>query len=158
MRHKTAREALATVSYLFLFVGVIALAEMIRHAMQGAVHFNFGVLGIGVFFGLRRYSRVWRFFALAFSWYGIVTICVALYICLNGQPPSARLLFNSQRMSNLPPSSLAIPLFMVLFVTFWQYRILIHPAVRRLFNEESRPAAPEASTADAPIDGAVVKQ
>jgi hypothetical protein len=158
MRHKTAREALSSVSYLFLFVGIIALAEMIRHAAQGSLHFNFGVLGIGIFFGLRRCSKMWRYCALLFSWYGIITVCIALYICLNGQPPSAKLLFNSQRMSNLRPSSLSIPLLMVLFVTFWQYRILTHPAIRRLFNEDSRPAAPDRTTEEAPIAAAVVKQ
>ncbi len=157
MRHKSsiARNALSTVSYLFLVVGIIALAEMVRHAAQGVVHFNFGVLGIGVFFGLRRYSRLWRYIALIFTIYGIVTLCVALFICLNGLSPSASLVLNSQRISRIRPGSLSIPLLMVLFVSFWQYRILTHPAIRRLFVEASRPDKPETVPVADPLSGAV---
>jgi len=156
MRHKAAQEALSSVSYLFLFVGVVALFEMALHAARGAVHFNFGVLGIGIFFGLRRYSRLWRWCALAFAWYGMITLCIALFVCLNGQAPSPKLLLNSQRISSLPPSSLSIPLLMVLFVTFWQYRVLTHPAVRRLFRDVTGAATPEAAINPA-LGGAFVK-
>jgi hypothetical protein len=51
---------------------------------------------------------------------------------------------------------------MVLLVTLWQYRVLTHPAIRRLFDEEPRPANPPApATAPAPVgadmDEAVLK-
>lgn len=160
MKHKTAaRDALSMVSYVFLFVGVIALTEMIWHTAKGSFHFNFGILGIGIFAGLRRYSRVWRYCALLFTWYGIVTVSIALYISLNGAPVSRALMFNSQRISNLPSSSLSIPLLMVLFVTLWQYRILTHSAVRRLFDVEPiADPATETRPGEAPAGGAVVKQ
>jgi hypothetical protein len=152
-----ARNALSTVSYLFLFVGLLALAAMVRHAAQGTLRFNFGVLGIGVFFGLRRFSRLWRYVALLSTCYGIITLCVALFICLNGQPPAPKFMFYSQRMSSIPPHNLAIPLLMVLFVSFWQYRILTHPAIRRLFNDTTRPSTPEAAPVTAPLNGVTVK-
>jgi hypothetical protein len=159
MRHKTARDALSAVSYLFLAVGLLALSLMIRHAIQGAFHFNFGILGIGVFAGLRRYSRIWRVCALLFTWYGIVTVSITLYICLAGEPPvTAPLLRNHHRLSTIPANWLSIPLVMVLLVTLWQYRVLTHPAIRRLFIEEPRPSSvPEQRPIDEEMDGAVVK-
>lgn len=160
MSHKTPQKALSVVSYLFLAVGLLALALMIRHTLQGAFHFNFGILGIGVFAGLRRYSRIWRICALVFTWYGIATVSITLYVCLSGGPPvTAPLLRNHQRLSGMPASWLAIPLIMVLLVTLWQHRVLMHPAVRRLFFvEEQRPSrAPAPGPVGAAMDGAVVK-
>ena len=153
MRHeRRTRSVLSVVSYLFLFVGLIALIEMIGRAARGAFHFNFGILGIGIFAGLRRYSRVWRTCALLFTWYGIITLSIALVICL-----TAPMSFG-QRVSTVPANWLSIPLVMVLLVTLWQYRVLTHPAIRRLFNEEPRPSnAPEPAPAGAEIDGAVLK-
>jgi hypothetical protein len=135
------------VSYLFLFVGVIALVEMVGRAAKGSIHFNpgnLGILGIGIFIGLRRYSRVWRTCALLFTWYGIITLSIALFVCVYGQPPSTGLMLFDQRLSTVPTSWLALPLVMVLLVTLWQYRVLTHPAIRRLFDGEPRPShAPE---------------
>jgi hypothetical protein len=159
MRHKTAQRALAVVSYLFLFIGVVALAEMIRHAAMGIFHFNFGILGVGIFTGLRRRSRVWRICALVFSWYGIITLSYALLICLYGEPPTAAPLPFSHRLSTVPANWLCIPLVMVLLVTLWQYRVLTHPAIRRLFIDEPRPSStPETASADEALDGSVVEQ
>jgi hypothetical protein len=159
MRHKTARSALSVVSYLFLFVGLIALIEMVSHAIRGSFRFNFGILGIGIYTGLRRYSRVWRTCALLFTWYGIITVSIALCICLYGEPPTSTPMLLSPRFSNLPADWLCIPLVMVLLVTLWQYRVLTHPAVRRLFIEEPRPSASasDATPVGAGINGAVVK-
>ena len=131
MRHtRRTQSALSVVSYLFLLIGVIAFIEMVGHAIKGAFHFSFGILGIGIFAGLRRYSRIWRWCALAFIWYGIVALSYALLVCLYSQPVA----------SGAPAAWLSIPLVMVLLVTLWQYRVLTHPAVRRLFAEEPRPA------------------
>jgi hypothetical protein len=141
------------VSYLFLFIGLIAFVEMAVHAAEGVFRFNFGILGIGIFAGLRRYSKIWRVCALLFTWYGIITVSIALLICLYGQPaPAASVNF-------VPANWLCIPLIMVLLVTLWQYRVLTHPAIRRLFNEEARSGiVPAAETVAAEIDGAVLKQ
>jgi hypothetical protein len=141
MRHtQRTQRALGAVSYLFLFIGLIALLEMIGHAVKGSFRFNFGILGIGIFAGLRRYSRAWRTFALLFTWYFIITLSIALVVCIYGQPPSPNWMPIDQRFSNVPASWLAIPLVMVLLVTLWQYRILTHPAIRRLFDHASRPS------------------
>jgi len=141
MRHtQRTQRALGAVSYLFLFIGLIALVEMIGHAFKGSFHFKLGILGIGIFAGLRRYSRAWRTFALLFTWYFIITLSIALVVCLYGQPPTTNLMLFDQRFSNMPANWLAIPLVMVLLVTLWQYRILTHPAIRRLFNPTSRPS------------------
>lgn len=133
MRHKTAQSALAGVSYLFLLIGLIALIEMVVRIAQGSFHFNFGILGIAIFVGLRRHSRAWRTCALLFTWYGIITLSVALLICLCGQPPFTAPML--RRFSDARASWLFIPLVMVLLVTLWQYRVLTHPAVRRLFDK-----------------------
>jgi hypothetical protein len=143
MRQKQ-RNALSVVSYLFLLIGLIALMEMIGLAARGSFHFKIGILGIGIFDGLRRYSRIWRTCALLFTWYGIITLSIALIICFYGQPPSRTPALLSQGLSNVPVNWLSIPLVMVLLVTLWQYRVLTHPAIRRLFNEAPRPSpAPE---------------
>jgi hypothetical protein len=159
MRHQQrAIDALSVVSYLFLFVGLMALVLMINHAVKGCFHFNFGILGIGIFAGLRRYSRIWRMCALMFIWYGIVTLSIALFFCLCDQSASASALYFSHRLSTVPPNWLSIPLAMALLVTLWQYRVLTHPAIRRLFEQEPRPlTAQERAAVGAPINGAVVK-
>ena len=159
MRHEQrTRSALSVVSYLFLFVGLIALIEMVGRAARGSLHFNFGILGIGIFAGLRRYSRIWRACALLFTWYGIITLSIALWVCLCVQPASTAPMSFGQRLSTVPANWLSIPLVMVLLVTLWQYRVLTHPAIRRLFNEEPRPSnAPEPAPVGADMPGAVVK-
>jgi hypothetical protein len=152
MRHRQrTQNALSLVSYLFLFVGVIALTEMIIHAVNGAFRFNFGILGIGIFFGLRRYSRIWRTCALIFTWYSIITLSIALVVCLYSHPSGT---------GQLSATWLSIPLVMVLLVTVWQYRILTHRAVRRLFDEVPRAIGHAAETAGVPAgmeDSAVLK-
>jgi hypothetical protein len=163
MRHKQrTQNALSLVSYLFLFVGLIALIEMVSHAVKGIFHFNFGILGIGIFAGLRRYSRVWRICALMFTWYGIITLSIALFVCLCYQSPKATAMYFGHRLSTVPANWLAIPLAMVLLVTLWQYRVLTHPAIRRLFEEEKLPSnTPQPQPAPAPvaadIDGVALK-
>src|SRR5271157_1891577 len=105
MRHEQrTRSVLSVVSYLFLFVGLIALIEMIGRAARGSLHFNFGILGIGIFAGLRRYSRVWRTCALLFTWYGIITLSIALVLCLTAPMSFGR------RLSTVPANWLSIPL------------------------------------------------
>jgi hypothetical protein len=155
MRHKTARSTLLVVSYLFLFMGLIALVEMIYHTAKGRFHFNFGILGIGIFAGLRRYSQIWRMCALLFTIYGIATISFALFVCLNGDPFPANPILASQKLTTVPANWLVIPLGMVLMVTLWQFRVLTHPAIRRLFVEEPQPAIVPEESADAAIKGVV---
>jgi hypothetical protein len=161
MRHRQRTEnALSVVSYIFLFVGVIALIEMISHAVKGSIRFNFGILGIGIFAGLRRYSRIWRMCALLFTWYGIIALCYALFICFYSQPVSTASEYLNQQLSTVPSTWLAIPLLMVLMVTLWQYRVLTHPAIRRLFNEDPHPAStelPHSAPVGPEIDTAVLK-
>jgi len=158
MRHEQrTRGALSVVSYLFLFVGLTSLILMICHAARGYLHFNFGILGIGIFAGLRRYSRVWRMCALMFTWYGIITLSIALLVCLCDQSTSATAMYFGHRLSTVPANWLAIPLVMVLLVTLWQYRVLTHPAIRRLFEEPRLPNAPEPPPVAAEIDGVVLK-
>jgi hypothetical protein len=143
------------VSYLFLVIGLLALAEMVLSTVKGTFHFNFGILGIGIFAGLRRYSKIWRTCAIAFTWYGIVTLSISLVVCLYG-PASATLGF----IGPIEPADwLSIPLVMVLLLTLWQYRILTHPAIRRLFNELPHPVLTAAtSPAVAEVGGVVLKQ
>src|SRR5580698_2732540 len=118
MRHKRrTQHALSTVSYLFLLVGLIAFFGMVVHAATGSFHFSFGILGIGIFAGLRRYSRFWRICALVFTWYGTITLSIALFFCLSDRPASATPILFSQRFAQLPSDWLALPLIMILLVT-----------------------------------------
>jgi hypothetical protein len=157
LRHKQrTRGALSVVSYLFLIVGLMSLLLMIFHATQGYYHFNFGILGIGIFVGLRRYSRVARVFALMFTWYGIITLSIALFVCLCDQSTTPTAKYFGHRLSTVPANFLAIPLTMVLMVTLWQYRVLTHPAIRRTFEEEPRPPiAPERTPVSAELNEAI---
>ena len=149
-RKQSPQNALSIVSYLFLLVGLISFFGMVVHAVQGDFHVSFGILGIGIFVGLRRYSRPWRWCALAFTWYGMITLSVALLICLSVNPAAARPVLFSQRLAQVPADWLSAPLVLVLMVTLWQYRILTHPAVRRLFDLQSRPTIPPQPTPVAP--------
>jgi hypothetical protein len=147
MRFKQqSRKTLELVSYIFLLVGLLALGQMIHHAVQGLFRFNFGVLGIAIFAGLRRYSPAWRVCALVFIWYSMITVAVALGVCFYAQSPVNTLIADDRQYSSWFSIGLPVALVMMLFVTLWQYRVLTHPAIRRLFMRETVPLAALAAT------------
>jgi hypothetical protein len=59
--------ALSVISYLFLIMSIVAVIEMVITASRGTIHPDCYVLGLGIFVGLRRYSRGWRTCALVFT-------------------------------------------------------------------------------------------
>lgn len=144
MRHKQrALEALSTASYLFLIVGIVASLEMIGAAWRGAFHLNFamlGISGIAIFIGLRKHARLWRVCALVFTGYFMVTLPVALLICLCGGSVLGGFPL-AEPFGKGPGVWIVLPLLAWLLVTVQQYKILTHPAIRRLFAEKPLPVA-----------------
>jgi uncharacterized membrane protein HdeD (DUF308 family) len=127
-RKNAPHAALALVSYLFLIVGLAALSTMISRSLHGALHLNFGILGIGIFFGLRRSSPAWRTCALWFNAYGMAAAAFGIFLCLNA-PAHGPLGAGTW---------ILVPLILLLLVAVWQHKVLTHPAVRRLFYTTAR--------------------
>ncbi len=91
MTQRNIPTPLSVVSYLFLLMGIMSVAEIIGELTSGSFRFDFGVLGIGIFFGLRRYSAGWRRCALWFIWLGMIGLAVAFvygFLGGTGQPSS----------------------------------------------------------------------
>lgn len=141
MRHKSSSQnALSTVSYLFLIVGIMACLQIVASALSGSYRLNFGAIGlagIGIFIGLRKYSPVWHKCALLFSAYFIITLSVTIIICLFSQSFFGRIFLGEPLVNGAAPW-LFIPLLAWLAVSVRQYQILKHPAICRLFEEKRR--------------------
>jgi hypothetical protein len=136
---------LSVVSYLFLIMAVLSVIDIAVSASRGHIHPNFGFLGLWVFDGLRRYSRMWRTCALVFIWLGFILYgsVIILFLCC--------MIFNTEQVIQAPPfnfndiktsaTEFVWPLivFVLLFVLqLWQYRVLTRPKIRSLFYRHQR--------------------
>jgi hypothetical protein len=95
------------------------------------VSFNFGVLGIPIYFGLMHLRRGWRTCALVFLWSGMLLLAVAFFLGFGNAAVHFQIL--DVRVARIPTiwaSVLSVPLFLL---CLWQYRVLTRPDVRSLF-------------------------
>jgi hypothetical protein len=129
--------ALSVISYLFLIMGIVAVIEMVITASRGGIHPDFCVLGLGIFVGLRRFSRSWRTCALVFTWFGLIGLAAMIgFILYDGGMVFRRP--SDLKFVDLPliwSLMIVMPFFML---QVWQYRVLTRPDVRSLFYGESQ--------------------
>lgn len=127
--------SLSIVSYLFLISGVGAALHMVAawfYAAPGGT-LDFNVLGIWIFFGLRRYSISWRICALIFIWIDLIVLPIACVWNLAVQHVFY-LEFLGRRIW------LASPLWIAacaagFLLTLWVYRVLTRPDIRNRFDD-----------------------
>ena len=125
-------KALAIVAILFLLEGVGSIAKILVKLYSGSVFIDFGVLGIPIFFGLRRFSAGWRTCALLFLWMGLL---IAPIMFISGFVVAHSV---DSDLCGIPLGKVApiwgtiisVPLF---FLTLWQYRVLTCPDLRARF-------------------------
>jgi len=133
--------SLAVVSFLFLFLGILSAVEIIGEATKGSLQLDFGVLGIGIFFGLRRFSPGWRRCALVFIWLGMITLAVFFVYGFVGHGPAFIKVFG-QRHADIPVIWVSVVAAVFFPLEFWMYRVLTRPKIRILFQVDSpTPAA-----------------
>jgi hypothetical protein len=141
MTQRNIPTPLSVVSYLFLLMGIMSVAEIIGELTSGSFRFDFGVLGIGIFFGLRRYSAGWRRCALWFIWLGMIGLAVAFVYGFLGNGPAFIQVFG-KRYADIPVISLTVVATVFFPIGLWMYRVLTRPNIRILFYSDSQmPAA-----------------
>ena len=126
--------ALRVVAYIHLVMGILSVVKFIVLLFHSRLSFEFGILGIPIFFGLLNLRSGWRVCAMVLLWFGLIFIPIIFLLGLSGAVPAHFQIFGIKvaRVPGWLVSVGTIPFF--LFV-LWQYRVLVRPDVRRLFLE-----------------------
>src|SRR5262245_12705468 len=124
--------ALRVVAVIQLLGGLYSVADMLLQLMWNHVLFNIGVLGIPIYYGLRRLSSGWRSCALFFLWVGLVLAAGMFLFGLIGRGP-AYFGICGVRLASIPQVVLSIVALPLFFFFLWQYRVLTRPDIRALF-------------------------
>jgi hypothetical protein len=135
--------SLKVVAWLFILSGIWAAWGVITALANGNLSINFGVLNFFIGFGLLRLSRVWRIWALIFTWFELICLPLFGLALASGAGTITGTLFEEGQIS-ATSARLAVLMITVAFflVAIWQYRILTRSDVRLLFlcGLEKRPA------------------
>jgi hypothetical protein len=125
--------ALRIVAWLFIVSGIWAAWDILTALGKGNLSINFGVLNFFIGFGLLRLSRVWRIWALIFTWFELICLPLFGLALVSGAGTVSGTLFEEQ--VNALSGRLAALMITVAFflVSIWQYRTLTRPDVRLLF-------------------------
>lgn len=126
--------ALNIVAILFLIGGISSALGMLIRLRDGQLHLDLGILGIPTYFGLRRFSKGWRIYALVCVWFVLVVspICFVLGFAIS-QPAHFSLLgLNTGKVSPLWLSIVSVLFFAI---SLWQLRILTRREIRAKFHE-----------------------
>src|SRR5690606_32759624 len=104
------------------------LVQLVQHH----VDVDFGVLGIPIYFGLRRLSSGWRTCALVLLWISLLMSPVLFALGLAARSPAYFTLFGI-RLANISPVWVSVAAVVVFLLSLWQYRVLTRPEIRSLF-------------------------
>jgi hypothetical protein len=126
---------LNVVAYLFLLMGIMSAFEILGELTHGTIRFGFGVLGIWIFFGLRRYSPGWRTCALVFIWLGMIGLAIAFIYGFLGSGPAFITVFG-RRYADIPVIWISVGAGLFFPLEFWMYHVLTRPDIRILFYDE----------------------
>lgn len=125
--------ALSGVSWLFLVAGIAGLAGTITEILLGRGHVYMEVLGIPIFFGLRRLSKGWRMCALVSLWLFFIVLLGGIIAPVFVHSPM-HIHYLGLDFPTLQPYSLAVISALLLPVVIWQYRVLTRPETRSRFS------------------------
>jgi hypothetical protein len=124
--------ALNIVALLFLLEGIGAVVDVVVEFSRGITSLNALVLGIPIFFGLRRFASGWRTTALVFVWLCLIgTPAAIIYTLLSGEP--APIYFLGGYTAVLPIWPQLLIGLAGFCLSLWQYRVLTRPSIRNLF-------------------------
>ena len=136
--------ALSVVSYIFLVFGISSAVEILVALARGSFHFDLVILGLWIFFGLRRYSPGWRTCALVFIWSGLITIPIGVVLLLSASLLSGQgveVVISGQRHEDISAIWVCIPLALFFSLVLWMYRVLTRPNIRSMFYDGSQKSA-----------------
>ena len=141
--------ALRIVAGLFVFHGFCSLIGIIFSIMRGHSNLDFTALEILIGLGLLKHSRGWRTLGLVFLWIGMIGYPLAALLLLLGVgKPTGTLHVFGIPISEMSRSAVLLFLVFIFLLTFWQYRVLTRPHVRRLFYGGEEGAQIDESSAD----------
>jgi hypothetical protein len=128
--------ALTVVAFLFLLSGLIASAGAVSTLFGPFIHVDADVLGIPIFFGLRRYSRGWRICALVMIWVEMLMVpCALLDAVLSGSFGGS---FLGWHFHAFPTLFFVLACLVLFSIALWQYRVLTRSEIRTLFYPASQ--------------------
>jgi hypothetical protein len=122
------------VAAIFLVTGLVSVWDVIAH-YNGAIRLSMTLLGIPIFFGLRRLSKGWRTCALAIIWVAMLFTVVMLVFTFFVKAAGEVSVFGV-KLGNLSTVETVLFCLALFLFYFWQYRVLTSDRVRALFYRE----------------------
>lgn len=125
--------ALNIVAIIFLLGGISSAIGMLIRWLDGQVHIDFGILSIPTYFGLRRFSRGWRIYALVCIWVVLVACPIFFVFGFVSQPADFSFFgLSTGKVPSFWISIVSVPLFLV---SLWELRVLTRSDIRSKFFE-----------------------
>ena len=132
MSEKDTPIELTIVAMTFLIYGIWSLIRCFTSGFSTSI----GILGIPIYFGLLRYSYIWRIWALIFACATIlVTPLLAFFIAFH-RVIGSFMEYDAYHFSVLKTIFLTIFYIFAFFVAVLQYKILTKDDIRILFIAE----------------------
>ena len=129
--------ALRIVAGLFLLVGLLTAVDIILKLIRGHLDLNLMLLCLWIGPGLLRHDPTWRKWALAILWF--IFFILALLFPLALLRPPLDFQFFGFPATPAPFVSTLLFLLATFLLTLWQYRVLIRPDIKRLFENGPAP-------------------
>ncbi|MEP6622706.1 MAG: hypothetical protein ABJE47_25515 [bacterium] len=139
MRHGGARP-LATVAYIFLIYGGIALVATIVHVYHASGPINLGVLNLLIGIGLRRRDPTWYRWAIVVCWLGLVVTGVLLLFLAFGLSPHLEVTVWELPIDSVPRAAIGAYAVGNILLTIWELYVLRHPDTSALFSQTGNAA------------------
>ncbi|RBP45642.1 hypothetical protein DES53_10224 [Roseimicrobium gellanilyticum] len=132
---------LQVVALIFLLTGLVSLWSMVIVGIGGPVRLNLSLLGIPIYFGLRRLSPGWRTCALFSLWLAMIVCVMGVAVCLSTKTPVETFMFGVKfREFSRLETVLGLSAAFVFFSS--QYRVLTSRVVRALFCRHDNSRSP----------------
>jgi hypothetical protein len=132
---------LRIVAVLFILFGLgSVISTVVRSMAASSYHIYIGIFGIPACFGLCRFSRGWRTFALCYTWIALISAPMGFVMGLIFRQPIDLRLFGAE-MTGLHYIWVSSGCALIFLVAWWQYRVLTSPHIRGMFYHNSKSGA-----------------
>ena len=124
--------ALKLVAGVCIATGLFSLLEIVLSIVQQSFHFNLGIQGIFIGWGLLRRRKFFRLFALLEVWVSLIGFPLfALYLWTLSEVPTFPLL--GRQIVALPYWIAAIACLVAWLIAVWELWVLRRPDVKAVF-------------------------
>lgn len=115
-----------------IVTGLFSALEIVLSIVHQAFHFNLGIQGIFIGWGLLRRRKFFWWFALVEVWVSLIGFpLLALYLWTRPEVPTFPLL--GRQIVALPYWIAAVACFVAWLIAVWEYWVLNRPDVRAAF-------------------------